>query len=80
MDYIASVESPVKVEISGEQGKYEYMLREEDATAIKRVIELSNLLKMVEEAGVMRDEAQRALNFLIKSQQRSQENVIQNQR
>lgn len=79
MDYIASVESPVKVEISGEQGKYEYMLREEDATAIKRVIELSNLLKMVEEAGVMRDEAQRALDFLIKSQQRSQENAVPNQ-
>ena len=72
MDYISSASSPVKVEISGEQGKYEYMLRGEDAVAIRRVIELSNLLKMLNEANTMRDEAQRALDFLIKSQQRSQ--------
>ena len=52
------------------------MLRDEDVIAIKRVIELSNLLKMVEEARGMRDEAQRALDFLIKSQQRSQEKLV----
>ena len=76
MDYIASATSPIKVEIFGEQGKYEYQLRSEDVAAIKRVIELSNLLKMVEEAHDMRDEAQRSLDFLIKSQQRSQENTV----
>lgn len=77
MDFIASATDPVKVNISGEQGKYEYMLRDDDAKAIKRVIELSNLLKMVEEARSMRDEAQRSLDFLIKSQQRSQDNVAE---
>lgn len=77
MDFIASATDPVKVNISGEQGKYEYMLRDDDAKAIKRVIELSNLLKMVEEARSMRDEAQRSLDFLIKSQQRSQENATE---
>ena len=77
MDFIASATNPVKVNISGEQGKYEYMLRDDDAKAIKRVIELSNLLKMVEEARFMRDEAQRSLDFLIKSQQRSQDNVAE---
>lgn len=77
MDFIASATDPVKVNISGEQGKYEYMLRDDDAKAIKRVIELSNLLKMVEEARTMRDEAQRSLDFLIKSQQRSQENAVE---
>ena len=77
MDFIASATDPVKVNISGEQGKYEYMLRDDDAKAIKRVIELSNLLKMVEEARSMRDEAQRSLDFLIKSQQRSQENAVE---
>ena len=76
MDFIASATAPVKVELFGEQGKYEYMLRDEDVIAIKRVIELSNLLKMVEEARGMRDEAQRALDFLIKSQQRSQEKLV----
>ena len=79
MDFIASATAPVKVELFGEQGKYEYMLRDEDVVAIKRVIELSNLLKMVEEARTMRDEAQRSLDFLIKSQQRSQENAVPNQ-
>ena len=77
MDFIASATDPVKVNISGEQGKYEYMLRDDDAKAIKRIIELSNLLKMVEEARSMRDEAQRSLDFLIKSQQRSQENATE---
>lgn len=77
MDFIASATDPVKVNISGEQGKYEYMLRDDDAKAIKCVIELSNLLKMVEEARSMRDEAQRSLDFLIKSQQRSQENAVE---
>lgn len=77
MDFIASATDPVKVNISGEQGKYEYMLRDDDAKAIKRVIELSNLLKIVEEARSMRDEAQRSLDFLIKSQQRSQENAVE---
>ena len=72
MDFIASSTDAVKVEIFGEQGKHEYMLRAEDIDAIKRVIELSNLLKMVEEARGMRDEAQRSLEFLIKSQQRSE--------
>ncbi|MBR4847776.1 MAG: hypothetical protein IKV07_00270 [Bacteroidaceae bacterium] len=76
MDFIASATAPVKVELFGEQGKYEYMLRDEDVIAIKRVIELSNLLKMVEEARGMRDEAQRALDFLIKSQQRSLEKLV----
>lgn len=77
MDYIASATSPIKVELSGDQGKYEYQLRDEDATAIKRIIELANLLKMVEEAREMRDEARRALDFLIKSQQRSQQKIQQ---
>ena len=76
MDFIASATEPIKVELFGDQGKYEYILRDEDVTAIKRVIELSNLLKMVEEARSMRDEAQRSLDFLIKSQQRSQQNAI----
>lgn len=74
MDFIASATTPIKVAISGDQGKYEYMLRSEDMAAIRSVIELSNLLKMVEEARNMRDEAQRSLDFLIKSQQRSQAN------
>lgn len=77
MDFIASASSPLKVELTGSQGRYEYTLRYEDAVAIRRIIELSNLLKMYEETCGMRDEAQRSLEFLIKSQQRSQENTVE---
>lgn len=76
MDFIASATSPLKVELAGSHGKYEYMLRDEDVAAIKRIVELANLLKMYEETCEMRDEAQRSLDFLIKSQQRSQENEL----
>lgn len=78
MDFIASATSPLKVEITGSQGRYEYMLRGEDAVAVKRIVELANLLKMYEETCDMRDEAQRSLDFLIKSQNRSQENTENN--
>lgn len=74
MDFIAAAPSPVTVELKGEHGRYEYTLRPEDVAAVRRVIELSNLLKSAEEARSMRDEAQRSLDFLLKSQLRSQEN------
>lgn len=72
MDYIASSTSPLKVELTGSQGRYEYMLRYEDVVAVRRIVELANLLKMYKETCDMRDEAQRSLDFLIKSLQRSQ--------
>lgn len=71
MDYIASSALPVKVELFGDNGNYSYQLRAEDASAIARVVELSNLLKSLEQARSLRDEAQRSLDFLMKSRQRS---------
>lgn len=73
MDFIAVTNGALKVELSGGTGNYEYTLRKDDAIAVKRILELSNLLKAVQETSVMRDEAQRALDFLLKSQERSKQ-------
>lgn len=75
MDFIASATSPLKVELTGSQGRFEYVLRDEDVVAIRRIVELANLLKMYEETCGMRDEAQRSLEFLVRSRQRSQGNA-----
>lgn len=81
MDFIATADGPIKVELLGGNEKYRYTLRNEDAIAVRRILELSKLLKAVNEAAAMRDEAQRALDFLLKSQERSkqlEEKEIQN--
>ena len=71
MDFVSSSGGPFKVELIGEYGKFEYTMRYEDAVAITQVLELSGLLKAMEEVRLLRDEAQRALDFLRKSQERS---------
>lgn len=81
MDFIATADGPIKVELLGGNEKYRYTLRNEDAIAVRQILELSNLLKAVHETSAMRDEAQRALDFLLKSQERSkqlEEKEIQN--
>lgn len=81
MDFIAVADGPLRVELLGGTEKCRYTLRNEDAIAVRRILELSKLLKAVNEAAAMRDEAQRALDFLLKSQERSkqlEEKEIQN--
>lgn len=81
MDFIAVADAPLRVELLGGTEKCRYTLRNEDAIAVRRILELSKLLKAVNEAAAMRDEAQRALDFLLKSQERSkqlEEKEIQN--
>ena len=73
MDFIATADGPIKVELLGGTEKYRYILRNEDAVAVRQILELSVLLKAVQETSVMRDEAQRALDFLLKSQERSKQ-------
>ena len=73
MDFIAVADGALKVELLGGSDKVEYTLRNDDAVAVRRVLELSNLLKAVKETSAMRDEAQRALDFLLKSQERSRQ-------
>lgn len=76
MDYIASSASPVKVELFGDNGNCSYQLRTEDAAAIARAAELSNLLKSLERARSLREEAQRSLDFLMKSRRYSQQDTL----
>lgn len=71
MDFIATGNGPFKVELSGSNGVYEYTLRAEDVAAVVKIVNLSNLLKTIEEATLMCDEAQRSLDFLRKSEERS---------
>lgn len=71
MDFIAAGNAPFTVELSGGNGRYEYTLRAEDAEAIVRILDLANLLKAIGEAQAMCDEAQRSLDFLRKSEERS---------
>ena len=73
MDFIAVADGALKVELLGGTDKIEYTLRNDDAIAVRRILELSNLLKAVNETSVMRDESQRALDFLLKSQERSKQ-------
>lgn len=76
MDYIAEASAPIRVELFGENGNYSYQLREEDAIAVAKVLELSGLLMAVEETRSLRDEAQRSLDFLLKSRKYSQQDTI----
>ena len=71
MDFIATGNGPFKVELTGDNGTFGYTLRAEDVAAVVQVLDLSNLLKTIEETNALCDEAQRALDFLRKSQQRS---------
>lgn len=71
MDFIAASGGPFKVTLEGSGGKYEYTLRHDDVLAISQVLEMSKVLNAISETKAMREEAQRALDFLMKSQERS---------
>lgn len=71
MDFIAASAGPFKVKLEGSNGEYEYTLRHDDVLAISDVLALSKVLRAIEEARKMEGEAQRALEFLIRSQERS---------
>jgi hypothetical protein len=71
MDFIAASGGPFKVTLEGSSGKYEYTLRHDDVLAISQVLEMSKVLNAISETKAMREEAQRALDFLMKSQERS---------
>lgn len=73
MDFISAADGALKVELLGSAGSYEYTLRNDDAVAVRRILELSVVLKALHETAGMRDEAQRALDFLLKSQERSRQ-------
>lgn len=71
MDFIAASAGPFKVKLEGSNGDYEYTLRHDDVLAISEVLALSKVLRAIEDTRKMEGEAQRALEFLIRSQERS---------
>lgn len=71
MDFIASSAGPLNVKLEGSNGSMEYTLRHDDVLAITQMLELSNVLRAIEETKKMGEEAKRALDFLTVSQERS---------
>ena len=71
MDFIASSAGPLNVKLEGSNGSMEYTLRHDDVLAITQMLELSNVLRTIEETKKMGEEAKRALDFLTVSQERS---------
>lgn len=71
MDFIAASSGPFKVKLEGGYGTFEYTLRHDDVLAISQILELSKVLRVIEETMEMGKEAKRALDFLRVSQERS---------
>lgn len=71
VDFIAASAGPFKVKLEGSNGEYEYTLRHDDVLAISEVLALSKVLRAIEDTRKMEGEAQRALEFLVRSQERS---------
>lgn len=71
MDFIAASSGPFKVKLEGGYGTFEYTLRHDDVLAISQILELSKVLRAIEETREMGKEAKRALDFLRVSQERS---------
>ena len=69
MDFIASADGAVKVELTGDS-KHSYTLRTEDAAAVADILKLSNVLQLIEQTKESRAEAERHINFLLRSQQK----------
>ncbi|MBR5476586.1 MAG: hypothetical protein IKV17_07200 [Bacteroidaceae bacterium] len=71
MDFIAIAQSPVTVELLGDK-PLEYTLRSSDAEAIGKVLELTKVLQSLENAKEMRAEAERHIEFILRSREKSQ--------
>lgn len=71
VDFILVTQGEIAVELSGAKGKANYTLRESDAVAIRRVVELSRVINSVKKVQEMLDEARYMLEFLKRSEARS---------
>lgn len=70
MDFIATAQGKIVVELIGNGSRFSYELRPSDAEAVVKVLELSGVLKSIVECRDMRDSAQFSLDFLLKGEQR----------
>lgn len=69
MDFIASASGNVAVQLTGD-GKHSYTLRSEDVAAITKILELSRALQSIEQMKEARAEAERHINFLMRSKEK----------
>ena len=76
MDFIASAQGKVTVELLGGDRAFEYELRREDIKAIAKVKELSDLLLSIEKCREMYDAAQYSLDFLLKGSERLKKDTV----
>lgn len=71
MDFVAIAESPITVELLGDK-PFKYTMRSSDADAIAKVLELTKVLQSLENAKEMRAEAERHIEFILRSREKSQ--------
>ncbi len=71
VDFILAAQGTIEVELSGGNGKVTYTLRQSDADALRQVLELTQAIKVVQMADDMLDEARYMLDFLKRSEERS---------
>ena len=76
MDFIASAQGSVTVELIGDDSKFSYELRQADVEAIAKVLELSDVLRSIVECRDMLDTARFSLDFLLKGEQRLQKDSV----
>ena len=76
MDFIATANGEITVELIGDKERFSYTLRQSDVEAVVRVLELSNVLSSIVECREMRDAAQFALDFLLKGEQRLNKDTV----
>lgn len=69
MDFVAISQEPITVELLAEK-PYKYTLRRSDAEAIAKVLELSKVLQAISNAKEMRDEAERHIQFILRSKEK----------
>ena len=71
VDFILASQGSIEVELSGGSKKVTYTLRESDAAALRKVLELMQAINAVRKTEEMLDEASYTLNFLRRSEERS---------
>ena len=76
MDFIASAQGTVTVELIGNDSKFSYELRQADVEAIAKVLELSDVLRSIVECRDMLDAARFSLDFLLKGEQRLRKDSV----
>lgn len=69
VDFIVAAQGKIEVELTGENGKATYTLRDSDVEAVRKVLEMAQAIKAVQMVEEMLDEANYSLKFLKRSEE-----------